>query len=105
MDVETLVDGIYEAAVVPEYWPRILEQIGSLADGDAASLIAFGQDAGLRYVTTKSYEAAFSDYAANGASLPNIRPQRSLERVPMAFAHDLEVCSQAELDADAIYLR
>jgi DNA-binding CsgD family transcriptional regulator len=105
MDVEALVDGIYEAAVVPEYWPRILEQICSLADGDAASLIAFGHDAGLRYVTTKSYEAAFSDYAANGASLPNIRPQRGLERMPMAFAHDLEVCSQAELDADPIYLR
>lgn len=105
MELDSLVEGIYEAAIIPEYWPRVLEQIGNLADGDAASLIAFGQDGGLRYVTTKSYEAAFTDYATNGASLPNIRPQRALERMPMAFAHDLEVCSQAELDADPVYVR
>lgn len=105
MDSGGLVDRIYEAAVVPEYWPMVLQQISLLADGDAASLIAFSPDGSLRYVTTVSYEAAFADYAANGMHLPNVRPQRGLERMPMAFCHDLEICSQDELDADPIYVR
>jgi hypothetical protein len=105
MEIDALVERIYEAAVIPEFWPRVLETIGRLADADAASLIAFGRDATLRFVTTASYEAAFADYVANGAHLPNLRPVRALERLPMAFAHDLEVCSQQELDADPIYAR
>lgn len=105
MELDALIDGIYEAAVIPERWPGVLERIGRFANAAAASLIAFGQDASIRYVATPSYEAGFADYVANGAHLPNLRPRRSLERMPMGFAHDIEMCTQEELDADPIYAR
>jgi DNA-binding CsgD family transcriptional regulator len=103
--MDALVEGIYEAAVMPEYWPDVLGRIGRLVDGDAAALLAFGKDPPPRYLTTESYRDAFDDYIANGMQLPNVRPQRALERMPMAFAHDLEVCSSEELVHDPMYVR
>lgn len=104
-DLESVIDRIYEAAAVPEYWPQVLERIAAIADAHAASLIAMGADGVTRYIATPSYEPCFSDYATNGAHLPNLRLPRALELAPMAFVHDLEVCTQAELDADPIYTR
>lgn len=105
MNADSVVDEIYEAAVIPEFWPRVLGRIGRLVDGDAAALLAFGKEPAPRYLTTESYQDAFADYIANGMQLPNIRPQRSLERMPMAFAHDLEVCTSEELLNDPMYVR
>lgn len=104
-ETEQVVETIYEAAVIPEHWPKVLERLGAIADASAASLIAFKPDGSLRYITTESYKEAFSDYATNGAHLENLRPKRALELAPVAFVHDLEVCSQEELDNDPIYVR
>lgn len=105
MDLETLAETIYEAAVIAERWPRVLEDLNAVAGAAAGALIAFGQDMSVRYVTTRRYETAFADYAANGTNLPNIRPKRGLEAMPNAFAHDLEVCTEEELAADPVYVR
>lgn len=35
---EGLVDRIYEAAVLPDHWPAVLEDLSGIADGDAGLL-------------------------------------------------------------------
>jgi hypothetical protein len=40
-DDETLVDCIYEAAVVPELWPGVLLRLSELIEGVGATLFAW----------------------------------------------------------------
>lgn len=105
VQVAPLIEQIYEAAVLPEHWSGVLEGIASFADAEAAALLLLEPGGRPRHVTSASYERAFEDYMRNGADLPNLRPQRALERMPMCFAHDLEVLSAAEIAADPIYER
>lgn len=106
MDLDPeIVDEIYEAAAVPELWPRLLERIAALAEAKAAGLLAY-DEAGLPgYVTTRAYDEGFKDFVANGLGLVNVRPRRALALYPHAFATDLEVCTLDELAQDPIYVR
>src|SRR5690606_19385827 len=100
-----IVDEIYEAAAVPELWPRLLERIAVIGEASAAGLLAY-DEAGLPgHVTTRSYEEGFRDFVANGLQFENVRPRRALAAFPNAFATDLEVCTQEELAQDPIYVR
>ncbi len=102
---EGLVDAIYEAAAMPELWPAVLEQLVTLAGARAATLLSTDKDGYGRYTATQDYQDAYGDYVTNGRQFENVRFQRSLEYYPGAFSSDLELCSEAELDADPIYTR
>jgi DNA-binding CsgD family transcriptional regulator len=98
-----LVDEIYEAAAVPELWEAVLERLCGVAGADAGALLSADKDGYGRYTATSAYQAGYRDYVTNGRQYENVRFARSLERYPMAFSSDLELCSEAELDADPIY--
>ncbi|MDC9825200.1 helix-turn-helix transcriptional regulator [Devosia sp. ZB163] len=100
---DSLPDSIYEAAAIPELWPRVLERLNLLAGADAAALLSADNDGYGRYIATEAYRDGYADYVANGREYPNVRFARSLERYPSAFSTDLELCTAAELDADPIY--
>jgi DNA-binding CsgD family transcriptional regulator len=100
---EGVIDAIYEAAAIPELWPDVLDQLSRLAGADAGTLLSADKDGYGRYIATPAYEAGYRDYVANGRQYENVRFQRSLDRYPGAFSSDLELCSEAELDADPIY--
>lgn len=106
------VDKIYEAAIIPEYWPAVLEQLCRIGDGYAAALLAFdgpnqliNPPGLLRYVTTKPYETAYASYAKEGLGYENVRPKRALEQQYAGFQRDLDLCSLQELEDDPIYQR
>jgi hypothetical protein len=40
-DFDGLVDGAYEAAIIPDQWPRALADMAKLVDGAFASLVTF----------------------------------------------------------------
>ena len=100
-----MIDDIYEAAAIPELWPGVLERVSITGGADAATLLSADMDGYGRYIATPSYEAGYRDYVANGREYPNVRFGRALELYPSAFSTDLELCSEAELDADPIYTK
>ena len=102
---EDLLDRIYEAAAIPEYWPNVLEELAAIAGGQAGALVALRAGAAAGYTSSRLYEAAYDDYLRHGAGLANIRPLRALERQYPGFLADLEVQSAEELAADEIYNR
>ncbi len=100
-----LIDAVYEAAALPELWPSVLEQLCIIADAHAGALLSADTDGYGRYTATEAYQPGYSDYVTNGRDYPNVRFERSLARFPGAFSSDLELCTEAELDADPIYFR
>ena len=44
IDRDALIDGIYEAAVVPERWPSVLEQMGATVETPAVCLLTRRSD-------------------------------------------------------------
>src|SRR5690349_1503651 len=100
-----LIDLIYEAAAVPDLWPTVLLQLCGMAGAHAGALTSMDASGLAAYVATDSYEAAYRDYWQHGNAIENVRLGRSLNQHPMAFSSDLELCSEAELAADPLYLR
>ena len=102
MDQE-LLDLVYEAAAIPEYWAPVLERLCAVSGSNAAALIAVTPEGALRHVATQSYGAQFARYLENPARYDNVRPARVMAIHPMGFASDLEVSTIKELDDDLIY--
>ena len=100
-----LIDLIYEAAAVPELWSAVLQRLAGLAGAHAGALTSIDASGLAGYIATESYEAAYRDYREHGSTVGNVRPARALASHPMAFATDLELCTEDELAADPLYLR
>src|SRR5688572_12962733 len=74
---ETLIDRIYEASVVPDMWPRVLDELaevagavgGELLTSDAHHLRWIGNEVGTRIV---------NEWMAEGWNLRNTRMPRLL---------------------------
>ena len=62
---EVLIDRIYEAAVVPDLWPGVLQRLTERCEGAFASLFVLGSS-GIRFVGTPDGERLISEYNALG---------------------------------------
>jgi DNA-binding CsgD family transcriptional regulator len=100
-----LVAEIYEAAAMPERWPRALERLAASVGAQAAALKCKDAQGRQRISATARAVDGYADFLANGASYPNYRTQRGRERLFAGFVHDLELTSPEEHDADPIYQR
>lgn len=98
-----LLDLIYEAAAVPETWPRVLEKLGAMVGTPNMALLAFDVDRRTNYTATDAYLPHIQDFAAQSEHYDNPRPRRAIASGHAGFIHDLELFSRAELDRDRIY--
>lgn len=98
-----LLDLIYEAAAVPETWPRVLEQLGGIAGTRHMALFAVDVDRRVTFTATDAYRPVVQRYADTAERYDNPRPRRAIATGHAGFLSDLEVQSRAELDRDGIY--
>ncbi|PBB66394.1 hypothetical protein CK228_22875 [Mesorhizobium sp. WSM4312] len=98
-----IVDSLYEAAVVPEFWKEVLARFCLVVGVRAGALLTFDPGGGVKTIYTDTYQGVFHDYLARGLQYPNVRPHRALVLHPHKFVTDLDVCTQEELDRDALY--
>ena len=102
---EDLLDRIYEAAAIPEYWPEVLEALAAIAGAQAGALVAYRGREPAGHTSSRLYREGYDDYFTNGIEIENVRPLRALERQYPGFLSDLEVQSREELERDEIYNR
>jgi len=98
-----LLDLIYEAAAVPETWPRVLERLGEMVQTRHMALLAVDIDRRVTYAATDSYRPVLQRFAESADKYDNPRPRRALGTGHAGFLTDLELFSRAELDRDGIY--
>jgi DNA-binding CsgD family transcriptional regulator len=98
-----LLESIYEAGAVPELWPDVLERITQRAGAWGAGLLVVDPGQRTAFTATRNYRPLLERFAVGSEGYDNQRPKRALATGHAGFLHDLEVCTQQELDADPIY--
>lgn len=100
---DSLVDRIYEAAVIPDLWRETCIALAGEIDVYSVAVSSLGVDATHRWVSTPNVQELFEAYARSDVRFLNVRPARALEQAPGMFTRDTDIMSAEELAADAIY--
>lgn len=100
---DTIVDDIYEAAILPQLWPGVLERLGGFVDAWGAALYSVTPDQGQDFHATERYRPHIERAGAMADQTNNPRPTRALARKHAGFLTDLDLCTLEELEADPIY--
>jgi DNA-binding CsgD family transcriptional regulator len=100
-DLNGLIDRIYEAALLPDAWPKALADLTELADAAFASIFTFDGSV-LRWTGTPEAIALIDSYKSVETITPNSRIPRAL-RIDMGFFTDFDLLSRAEIEADPFY--
>ena len=95
-----LVDRIYEAGVLPELWPAVLDDVGRTVRGIGTVLLV--PTAG-RWIASGGLEAMVSDFVTSGLVADNPRTNRLLAEPRPGFISDLDIFTREELAAEPIY--
>jgi DNA-binding CsgD family transcriptional regulator len=99
---EALVDRIYEAAVVPELWPDVLETISALSGSFGGILFAANaQFSG--WTASPRIAPMFAEFFEKGWAARNPRPARGISIGAAGFVSDHDLFSPDEMDADPTY--
>jgi len=104
MNTETqeFLDKVFEAAVIPELWPGVLEQFCGLFGGRGGAMMSISGGS-MQFAATTVYAPNFERYVAKQDYVLNVRPGRALATRHQGFLRDVDLCSLQELEADPVY--
>lgn len=100
IDRDALIDGIYEAAVVPERWPSVLEQMGASVDTPAVCLLTRRSDEWIGYTTSKPIEQPFLAYLATDIAQRSQTTPRLLAKDHAGFLSNDDLFSSNEWEQE-----
>lgn len=99
----TLIDAIYEASVLPIYWPNVIAQLCTLTECWGGALITIDSAREMRWMATPAYEPVLQLASDQRMQERNVRPARSLARMHAGWLSDLDVFTPEEHARDPIY--
>ena len=94
--MEDLVERIYEAAIVPEFWPDRLEELAALSGSIGGSLFAARPSLPPRWTASAALKPVFDAYVEDPIALRNTRLARVLSRNHRGFLRDVDFTTQEE---------
>ncbi len=100
--LSSFVDEIYEAAAVPDYWPRILERVSKSSESAFGTIFIY-RDGVHKFVGTPESERLVSDYVALNQPKLNSRMDRSLALNRAGFMTDRDFFTEEEIARDPFY--
>lgn len=103
-DQEGLIDRIYEAAVVPELWPRVLHDISLLSGCLGGVLFTTAVREITRWTSSDGTRSLFEEFLTNRAAQDdNIRLTSSIAARHHGFFGNHQLYGRAEMERSAIY--
>lgn len=98
-----LIDLIYEAAVIPERWPAVLDHLAGETGAAFGSLLT-ERDGALNIVGTRNGDHIIQEYMSLSMPPPNTRwLRREIAVEKGGFITDHDLFTPAEMDADPFY--
>jgi DNA-binding CsgD family transcriptional regulator len=97
-----LIDQIYEAAVVPDGWKTVLNELSDRFGAKGGALWTSSPD-NVRWLGAGETEQNFADFVAEGWVTQNYRVPRLLQRRYPGFITDLDLCTAEEIATWAMY--
>ena len=97
VDELDVVDGLYEAAVLPEFWPQAIEGCGLQAGGIGAVML-MNRGGALRGFASPGLVERFERWGAQGGMDHNPRLERALQRADMPVVLDRDLFTPDEIE-------
>lgn len=102
LGIEPLINEIYEAALVPENWQGVLDQLAEMADAEGTLLFAAGPGVP-RWRSSQSIRATIIEWIQSKWFLDNPRGQRLVPINEPRFLTDLDGLTMEEIEASDFY--
>ncbi|MGF9761511.1 hypothetical protein AAII07_40600 [Microvirga sp. 0TCS3.31] len=102
-DDRSLISDIYKAAVTPEGWFKVLEQISAFAGVEGGSMVAVSGSGARSWVATDRFGPILQDFYAGGWHLRNDWSERASQRQHLRFFDETEIFAPGELDSVPMY--
>ncbi|OJU03801.1 MAG: hypothetical protein BGN83_18585 [Rhizobium sp. 63-7] len=99
---QSIIDEIYEAAILPEFWPKVLERVTEATACYGGALFTLGKY-GAASCATPGCQPHLTAMLQEGWAERNIRAKRVLELARQEFVTDHDVCSEEEIANHPIY--
>lgn len=103
MDIATVVDEIYEAAVVPEGWIRVLDRMATISGAEGTLLFAASAER-TRWMCSPAIHDAVTAWITDGWTERDGRGARLIPIREPRFLTDLDAFTRDELEAEPIYV-
>lgn len=97
---EDIIDRIYEAALVPEFWPSVLDRLSDMTGSVGGAILAAGERHPPRWAASEAVAPALHAFATGDAWKHNKRPERWLSAAHPGFLRDVDLFTDDELQAD-----
>jgi DNA-binding CsgD family transcriptional regulator len=93
--MDTLIDQVYEAAMVPDRWPGLLANLGKQFETKGGLIFSASAD-GTRWLGGGAVVEIMQEFLAAGWMTHNDRPTRVLARNHPGFLTELDIMTEAE---------
>jgi len=101
-DVNDVLDRIYEAAVLPQFWPDALARVNRLSNIDGGALFV-ASDKDVRWTATPAFSETVAAFIDEGHMPGNARNGRALALKHAGFVTDQELFTPEELDREPLF--
>ncbi len=102
VDATNLIDEIYEAAIVPEKWADVLDQLAARSGGVGTILFAASPNR-FQWTSSKSIHAVTAEWVASPFVADNLRGKRLVPLYEPRFLTDLDAITPEEIEQDPFY--
>ncbi len=99
---EDLIDKVYEAAVLPELWDSVLDNVASRV-GSVGGLLFTANSQHEAWVASSIMRPLYADFIEDGLASQNPRPQRAIAKNHAGFVRDHDLFTPEEMDRDPAY--
>lgn len=100
---DSLLDRIYEAAVLPEFWPDVLDRLANLAGGVGGLLLVANEKQLNGGIASSALDSLASEWIAGGWAQRSQRAPRMMAKRHAGFSTDLDIYTEAELESEPDY--
>lgn len=101
-DFEPLIDEIYEASVMADRWPPLLDRLAAVVDGEGALIFAAAPGVP-RWLSSERIYSRVERWTRGPYAQRNPRGERLVPNTEARFLTDLDAFTEAELDAEPFY--
>jgi DNA-binding CsgD family transcriptional regulator len=100
---EDLIDKVYEAAVIPELWQTVLDNVASRIGSFGGLLLLTADSQHTAWVGSSAMGPVYADFVEAGFAAKKTRARRAVAKNHAGFVRDNDLFTREEMDRDPAY--
>jgi hypothetical protein len=100
---EDLIDKVYEAAVIPQLWETVLDNVASRIGSFGGLLLLMANSQRTAWVGSSAMGPVYADFIEAGFAAKKTRARRAIAKNRAGFVRDNDLFTREEMDRDPAY--